>query len=65
MTNAEFFVGTSENIDPNLHLSDIIDGYYLHHINGINKFYEIVEIKKLIHSVSNLMVADAHIAMLI
>ena len=48
MTEAEYFVGTSENVDEKLHLSDVINStFYLNDKESISKFYEIVDIKDL------------------
>jgi len=44
VTEAEHCVGTSENIDENLHLSDIVNGEFLNTREKIEKYYEIVDI---------------------
>jgi len=56
MTKAEYFVGTSKNVDKKLHLSDIINGVvYLNDIETISKFYEIVKINDIdgLNSIEN------------
>ena len=48
MTKAEYFVGTSENVDKKLHLSDVINSTsYLNDKKSISKFYEIIEINDI------------------
>lgn len=48
MEKAEYFVGTSKNVDKKLHLSDVINSTsYLNDEESISKFYEIVEINDI------------------
>jgi hypothetical protein len=47
MTKSEYHVGTSVNIDQNVHLTDVLSGAFLNDEKSIGKYYEITQINDL------------------